>query len=134
MFECALKLGFRQEHSSLYYPQSNGQVEVMNKSLKIILQRTINKVRSNWYIMLYPVLWAYQMSVKTTTDFTPFQLVYGLESIFPMECEIPSLKLAVELIPDTSSLEECLIHLEHLDEQHQDVAIINEAHKKKVKT
>ena len=41
---------------------------------------------------------------------------YGLESIFPTECEIPSLKLAFELLPDTSSLKECLVHLEHLDE------------------
>ena len=46
----------------------------------------------------------------------PFQLVHGLESVFPIECEIPSLKLAVELLPDTSSLEERLLHLEHLDE------------------
>ena len=83
--------------------------------------------------MLYPTLWAYRMSVKTTTGFTPFQLAYGLESIFPIECEIPSLKLVVELLPDTSSLEECLLHLEHLDEQRQDAAMMNEAHKKWVK-
>jgi hypothetical protein len=80
--------------------------------------------------MLYPALWAYRTSVKTATGFTPFQLVYGLESIFPIECEIPSLKLVVELLPETSSLEECLVHLEHLDEQRRDAAIINEAHKR----
>eukprot|EP00253_Pinus_taeda_P021675 PITA_21675 len=74
-----------------------------------------------------------QMSVKTATTFSPFQLVYGLESIFPMECEIPSLKLVVELIPDTYSLEEHLIHLEHFDEQCRDATTINEAHKKRVK-
>lgn len=56
--------------------------------------------------------------MKTATGFTPFQLVYGMESIFPIECEIPSLKLSVELLPETSSLEERLLHLEHLDEQH----------------
>jgi len=70
----------------------------MNKSLKTILQKTIDKNRSNWHIMLYPTLWAYRTSVKTATNFTPFQLVYGLESIFPIECEILSLKLAVELL------------------------------------
>ena len=60
------------------------------------------------------------MSVKTATSFTPFQLAYELESIFPIECEIPSLKLAVELLTDTSSLEERFLHLEHLDEQCRD--------------
>ena len=41
MEELAWKLGYKQEHSSSYYPQANGQVEVVNKSLKSILQRTI---------------------------------------------------------------------------------------------
>jgi len=66
--------------------------------------------------MLCPALWAYRTSVKTATGFAPFQLVYGLESIFPVECEIPSLNLAIELLLETSSLEEHLLHLEHLDE------------------
>ena len=35
-------LGFRQEHSSSYYPQANGQVEAVNKTLKTILKRTID--------------------------------------------------------------------------------------------
>ena len=106
----------------------------MNKSVKTILQRTIDKNRSNWHIMLYPTLWAYRILVKTATGFTPFQLVYELESIFPIECEISSLKLAVELLRETSILEECLVHLEHLDEQRRDAAIINDAHNKRVKT
>ena len=70
----------------------------------------IDKARSNWHVMLYPTLWAYRTSIRTATSFTPFQLVYGLESIFPLECEIPSLKLVVELILETSSLEERLVH------------------------
>lgn len=65
-------------------------------------------------------------------SFTPIQLVYGLESIFPMECEIPSLKLTVELLLDTFGLEENLIYLERLDEKHRDATKINKAHKKRV--
>jgi hypothetical protein len=66
--------------------------------------------------MLYSTLWAYQTSVKTATGFSPFQLVYGLEAVLPIECQIPSLKLVVQLLPDTSPLEEQLVHLEKLDE------------------
>ena len=36
--ELASKLGYKQDHSSSYYSQVNGQVEVVNKSLKSILQ------------------------------------------------------------------------------------------------
>jgi hypothetical protein len=62
--------------------------------------------------MLYSALWAYRTSIKYATGFSPFQLVYGLEAVFPIECQIPSLKLAVHLLPDTSPLEERLVHLE----------------------
>ena len=64
--------------------------------------------------MLYPALWAYGTTVKTVMGFSPYQLVHGVELVFPVECEIPSLKLAIELFPDTSDLEERLVHLEDL--------------------
>jgi len=84
--------------------------------------------------MLYPALWAYQMTVKTTTGFSPFHLVHGVEAILPIECEIPSLKLVVQLLPDTSIFEERLVHLEHLDENRRDVTTQNEAHKRWIKS
>ena len=98
-----------------------------------MLQRTVDKNRSNQHIMLFLALWAYRTSVKTTTGFTPFQLVYGLEAIFLIKCEIPSLKLVIQLLPETSALEERLVELEKLDGTLQDAAIANEAHKHCVK-
>ena len=105
MTELLTNLGFKQEHSSPYYPQENGQVEVVNKSLKVMLQRTIDKNQSNWHITLYLALWAYRTSVKTKIGFTAFQLVYGIESLLPIECEIPSMKLSIEILPNSSELE-----------------------------
>ena len=111
----------------------NGQVKDVNKTLNTILKRTINVAHSNWHIMLYLVLWAYRTNVKTALGFSPFQLIHGLDAVTLVECEIPSLKIAIHVLPDTTELEECLLHLEHLDEQHRDVLIANEAHKNKVK-
>ena len=56
--------------------------------------------------------------MKDATGFTPFQLVYELEATLPIECEIPSLKLAVELLPNTTLVEERLLYLERLDETY----------------
>jgi hypothetical protein len=116
MTELTSNLGLRQENSSPYYPQANEQVEAVNKTLKTILHRTINSAKSNWHLMLYPTLWAYRTSVKTSTSFSPFQLVYGMEAVLAIKCQIPSLKLAVQLLRDTSPLEEWLVHLEQLNE------------------
>ena len=68
--------------------------------------------------------------MKTTTGFTPFQLVYGLEVVLPIQCQIPSLKLAVEILPNTSTEEERFLYLTNLDETRWDVSLVNEAHKK----
>jgi hypothetical protein len=89
--------------------------------------------KTNWHTMLFSALWAYQTYVKSAMGFTPFHLVYGIESIFPIECEIPSLKLVVEILPNTSIKEECLLYLMQLDETRHDVALVIEIQKKHVK-
>ena len=66
--------------------------------------------------MLYPALWAYRTTVKTAMGFSPNQLVHGVELGLRVDCEILSLKLAIEILLYTSPLEEHLVHLEQLDE------------------
>ena len=83
--------------------------------------------------MLYPALWAYRTAVNTATGFSPYHLVHGVESILSIECEIPSLKLSMELLPDTSPLEERLVHLEQLDEQRRDALVALEVNKRRIK-
>jgi hypothetical protein len=83
--------------------------------------------------MLFSEFWAYRTSVKSATGFTPFWLVYGVEAILPIECEIPSLKLDVELLPNTSAEEECLLYLMRLDEARRDATLVIEDQKKHVK-
>ena len=71
--------------------------------------------KSNWHHILFSVLWPYRTSVKTATGFTPFQLVYELEVFLPIQCQIPSLKLAVELLPDTPVEEGRFLYLNNLE-------------------
>ena len=80
--------------------------------------------------MLFSAMWEYQNSVKDEIRFTPFQLVYGLEATLLIECEIPLLKLAIELLPNTSPEEENLLYLERLDETRRFSALVIKAQKK----
>ena len=84
-------------------------------------------------MILYSALWAYRTSVRNATGFTPFQLAYGMEATFPIQCEIPLLKLVVDFLPDTSTREACIFNLIHLDEMHREAQFANEAHKRCVK-
>ena len=83
--------------------------------------------------MLYPTLWAYRTNVKNAMAFYPFQLIHVVEAVTLVECKIPSLKISIHVLPDTTELEERLLHLEHLDEQRRDALTTNEAHKNRVK-
>jgi hypothetical protein len=134
MIKLASRLGFHHENLISYYPQTSGEVESINRVLKTTIQRMLGKHKKKWHLMLFLALWAYHTYSKTTTGFTPFQLVYDLEVVLPIECEISSLKLIVELFPKTSTDEEHLLYLYLLDEHHHDATMVNETHKKHVKS
>ena len=55
--------------------------------------------------------------------------MHGVESTLLVECKIPSLKLAMEILLDTSPLEEHLVHLE----QRRDSLVALEVNKRRVK-
>jgi hypothetical protein len=95
MSELTEKLGLQHENSTCYYPQANGQVEVINKVLITMLRKIIGIHKKSWHMMLFSALWTYRTSMKSATGFTPFQLVYGIEVVPSFECEIPYLKLVV---------------------------------------
>ena len=111
------KYFIKHRKSSPYHPRANGQTEKTNGILCKIITKSLAGNASNWDYELNNALWAYRCTIKTTTKSTPFQLVYGLEAMLPIEVELPSLRVAIaERMGDTPSLRERLDSLERLDE------------------
>jgi hypothetical protein len=67
-----------------------------------MIQWMVGANKTSWHLQLFVALWAYRTLVKTATRFSPFQLVYGIEVVLPIECKIPLLKHKVEIFPHTS--------------------------------
>nr|GEY58450.1 reverse transcriptase domain-containing protein [Tanacetum cinerariifolium] len=59
-----------------YHPQTSGQMEVSNCSLKRILKRTVGENRASWSDKLDDALWAFRPAYKTPIGCTPYKLVY----------------------------------------------------------
>nr|GEZ51082.1 reverse transcriptase domain-containing protein [Tanacetum cinerariifolium] len=69
-----IMLKYRVTHrlSTAYHPQTSGQVEVSNRGLKRILERTVGKNQASWSDKLDDALWAFRITFKT-----PIEIPYG---------------------------------------------------------
>ncbi|GJY89535.1 reverse transcriptase domain-containing protein [Tanacetum coccineum] len=81
------KYGVTHRLATAYHPQTSGQVEVSNRGLKRILERTVGENRASWSDKLDEALWAFRTAFKTPIGCTPYKLVYGKSFHLPIELE-----------------------------------------------
>ena len=73
------KLDIKKNFSSVDHPQTNGQVEAINKVIKHNLRTKLEEHKGLWANELPKVLRAYRTTSRTSTGETPFSLAYGVE-------------------------------------------------------
>ncbi|GKD00417.1 reverse transcriptase domain-containing protein [Tanacetum coccineum] len=82
-----LKYGVTHRLSTAYHPQKSGQVEVLNRGLKRILEKTVGENRASWSNKLDDALWAFRTAFKTPIGCIPYKLVYAKACHLPIELE-----------------------------------------------
>ncbi|XP_074328162.1 uncharacterized protein LOC141666078 [Apium graveolens] len=70
---------------SIAHPQANGQAEIANRIILDGLKKRAESPRNTWVDEFLAILWAYHTTYKDITKATPFMLVYGAETVVPLE-------------------------------------------------
>nr|GFA33239.1 reverse transcriptase domain-containing protein [Tanacetum cinerariifolium] len=81
------KYGVTHRLATVYHTQTSGQVEVSNRGLKHILERTVGENHASWSDKLDDALWTFRTAFKTPIGFTPYKLVYEKSCHLPIELE-----------------------------------------------
>ena len=113
------ELGIKNYYSSPNHPQSNGQAEVIIRTLKVALKTKLEDLKGKWVEYLPEVLWTYRTTRKSVTQKTPFALTFGNEVVDPVEVGLKSPR--IELASTEHNEEVLRLNLDLLEEKRKQV-------------
>jgi len=70
-------VGTKLKFSTAYHPQTDGQTEVVNRSLGNLLRCLVSDHNRNWDLILPTAQFAYNSSINGSISMSPFEVVHG---------------------------------------------------------
>eukprot|EP00253_Pinus_taeda_P012042 PITA_12042 len=108
-------------HSTTYYLQGNGLAESSNKRLINIIKKVLEENKKNWHKKLLNAVWADRLTTKRSIRTSPYELVYGMEAIFPSSLGIPMIKLLQEIQAEPNNIQRRINQTIHLQQTREEV-------------
>ncbi|KAM2041239.1 hypothetical protein ACFX16_035078 [Malus domestica] len=112
------------------HPQSNGQVEAINKIIKRTLKTSLDKAKGCWPKFVPQVLWSYHTSYRTSTGETPFSLAFGTEAVVLVELEQPTFR--VQNYVQSENDKQLTLNLDLVEEHRNQAHLRNVAYKQRI--
>lgn len=71
--------------TSAYHPQSNGQTERFNRTLKTSLTMYVDANQKDWSSFIPAITFAYNITIHSVTKVAPFEAVFGRAPRIPLD-------------------------------------------------
>ena len=78
-------LNINKTRSTAYHPEGNGQVENLHNTLKTMLKARVDDDPQGWDEQLDLWMMAFRSSFHSSTEQTPFELLFGREMRIPLD-------------------------------------------------
>ncbi|KAK0603822.1 hypothetical protein LWI29_009058 [Acer saccharum] len=114
---------------SLAHPQTNGQIEAVNKVIKHTLKAKLEAKKGGWADKLPEVLWAYRTTIRSSTGETPFTLAFGTEAVIPTEITFTSPR--IQLYSPEHNVDMLQQNLDELEEIRDAAQVRNSAYQQR---
>ena len=62
-----------------------------------IIKKLLEENKKSWHNKLVHTLWVDKLTTKKSIGMSPYQLVYGIEAVFPTSLGLPVIKLVQEI-------------------------------------
>jgi len=109
-------------------------VESSNKSLFKIIKRLLQESKKAWDSKLKYALWADKISAKRSIGTSPYQLVYGINVVFPISLGSLVMKLLQEQELEPSGIQRRINHLIEAHELRERIYLSSKDHKANIKS
>jgi len=106
-------------HSTAYHLQGNGLVESSNKSLVNIIKKLLEINKKSWNKRLVHALRADRISQKKSIGMSPFEMVYGVDTVFPSTLAAPVVRLLQEVGSEEDPVQRRLNQMIHLQQTRE---------------
>eukprot|EP00253_Pinus_taeda_P026384 PITA_26384 len=101
--------------------QTSYGCESLNKSLVKIIKKLLEISKKSWHKRLVNALWADRVSQKKSIGTSPFELVYGVDTVFPTSRTALVVKLLHEASSEEDPMERRLNQMVHLQQTREEV-------------
>ena len=78
-------MGIKFLFTTTSHPHTDGQIEVVNRTLTTLLRSTIGKNMKNWVDWILFIEFAYNRTQHSATKMSPFEAAYGFNPTTPLD-------------------------------------------------